>query len=374
MNRREFVKQLASTLAAAGFAGNSNAGIFSSIFGSTSGGLADIMANAVLNDFDVEYKVVGSYIAKQVINHYLPVAFVEIVNSPTDSLVLGTDTISGAYDMAAGNISLSNSGDSYTMGARIWSLPESARSMMLTPICKYCGDTSALFAPEQGVASVISAATSAKCFGGNALGALLGKLQDSLLAMSPLACIPQVYYDSNLDPNWTTNCHDMEIASTMAIDLGLDWETACSTGSSDLLSSILGRFGISAGDALNPCIGSWSTLFPRQAMVNEANPTMAAAITAYRALHLAAYYYGTFPYTLNLAGKFKMVYPFSSGTPFEIGSAAGRAGAELIGDFPGNDYKYGFVYMTPVTCTKFLSSMAGACIPLPPCTGNEMSS
>jgi len=370
MNRRKFLKAIGACCASCAFPSVSNAGLFDSVLGDIGGSMANIIAAAHFNDLELEYLVSSpTPLGKVVVNHFLPVAFIEVINSPVDSLIIPTGALSSVYDaLSVGQTTISQKGGAHSFNVRIWNVPGFVRYNMLTPYCKYCSDESALFAPEQDITSIASTISQAACFGSSALRAGLQKMQDKLMAMSPFGCMPTVYYDSSLDPNWANNCHDMAVTASMAASLGLNWEASCNTGlGSRLVQSIAGRFGLSAGDSINPCIGSWGTLFPRQAWVDEANPHMAAAITAYRALHLSAYYYGSFPYLTNLTGKFKMVYPTTSGMAFQVGGAESKAAAEALPISPVENLKYGFVYLAPVTCLKWPTSVVGACAPLPTC-------
>ena len=375
IDRRSFLKgsmgaATASTLAP----GIASAGLLDSVFSSSMGGFTGALAAAKFNDIELEYKTGGvdPFTGKFVVNHYLPVAFIEIVNSPTDSLVMGGDVFTTAADaLGIGQMSLSDDGMTTTGNVRIWNFPEIVSQNVLVPLCKYCGDTTAYFTPEQDLSMLISNGANPLCAGASVVQAAMQKLQDALLSASPLSCIPKVYYDSSLDPNWITACHDALVTSSLTASLGMGYESGCGLSGSSIASEIAGKLGLSFGDSINPCINSWGPLYPRQYSVTEVSPVLAAAILAYRALHLAAYYYATFPMKVGLGGKFKLVYPTGAAPAFGIGSSESKA---VMSNAPTTDItkNYGFLYLTPVTCEKYISSVAGVCAPLA-CTGTGLA-
>ena len=370
MDRRQFLKYAGGASIAA-TSPLSHSGLLDSAFGSSVGQFATVLANAVFNDLELEYiaGAPGFPPGKVAVNHYLPVAFIEIVKSPTDSIILGPDIFSSVY-AAAGSGGINTKRFVNTMNARIWNIPEFLRWALLTPLCKYCGDETAYFTPEQDISAIGSTVgAESVCAGGAAIAAGLQILQQKLIGLSPLSCMPQIYYDSTIDPNWRSGCHDLITTASIAATLGLSWEAGCESGAGEIIGKIASKFGLTAGDSINPCINSYGPLFPRQDTSHAANPTLAAAITAYRALHLAAYLYGTFPMKVGLSGKFKLVYPVTGTPAFDIGSSVSKL-ALSEAPLSATDERFGFIYLTPVTCSKIPWSTAGLCAPLPPCTGS----
>jgi len=239
--------------------------------------------------------------------------------------------------------------------------------MLMPSSCKYCEKSFAMFTPEQDLSAILGLAGEAACAGSSVLTRLTNKLQDFLLSALPFSCVPKIWYDTSLDPAWLTGCHDLAMATGLAASLGHASDTACSVGS-DLANNIAGRLGLDLTSAINPCIGSWGSLYPRSAATIEPNPVKAAAITAYKALHLAGFHYAFFPYKTGLSGKLKQVFPARpTSMAMPIGSGIASAAYEAT-PASVND-KYGFLYYAPVTCTKFPWSAADVCIPVPPCLG-----
>ncbi len=375
MHRRNFIKAVAAGMALKGI--DASAGALDSIFGSSTVDFSSLVAMGTINHLELEYIAGGPVCPvcpKIWINHYLPVAFIEIINSPTDSFFFANDVMDSLYGaIGASGISISDDGMQHTSHARIWDIPEHILAQMLLPFsCKYCDKSYATFTPDQDLSALISLAGDAACAGSSVLTRLQNKLQDQLMSALPLACIPKIWYDTTLDPAWISGCHDLAMSTGLAQSLGHTSDTACSVGSS-LASNIAGRLGLDLTGAINPCIGSWGSLYPRSAGTVEPNPVKSAAITAYKALHLAGFHYGFFPYKTGLSGKLKQVFPSRpTSLAMPIGSSIASAAFEVT-PASVND-KYGFLYYAPVTCAKFPWAAANYCFPIPPCIGSSAQS
>ena len=372
MKRRQFLKSIG--LMAAGTALSplkATAGMFDSILGSTVAGFGTILANSYFNELELEYKMAAPTPSfKCVVSHYLPIAFLEVINAPTDSILVGGKTMAAATQGSLlGSQVIEQDGAIQLNNVRIWSLPEILRFEMLIPLCKYCNDDSTYIVPEQMLSVAASTSTLAACGVESLLGGALGVIQDSIMNQLDFGCVPEIFYDSSFDPLWQTGCHDLATTTALAAASGTGYETMCQTGTASIVGSVLGSFGLPGGDSVNPCVGTWGTLYPRSSSANESSPALAAALTAYRALHLAAYTHGSFPMFVGLGGKMKMVYPVSSGTPMRIGDPIVGAILKELPSF--EDTNYGFIYLAPATCLKNYWTLVGACVPMPPCMGGD---
>lgn len=349
-SRRNFIKGAASTLAAA-----STYPQFAYSAPINTSSLAQMLS---INPIDLEYKAGGPCCpicpGTTIVNHYLPVAFVEIVNGPVDSLIMDFSNISQMAQYS--NIgSVDDFGSLHAV--RIWDIPYYLiDAAMGGQGCKLCDRSNATPLPPQTVSVASSIAGEIACNGGNVMQEAINRIMNQLTAQFPLQCIPQLIYDSNYDPSWRTGCRDISTAASYA---GI----SCDELSSTVLSSI----GVDLDGGLSPCVGSWGHLYPRQMRSIGLDVISSAALSAYRALHIAGYSTGDFPYRVDLGGKLKWVSPTSTvamtpGTPFEIFNA---------GQFVPPGEKFGFTWWSPVTCCKTIAGISSPCIPAIPCQGSS---
>jgi hypothetical protein len=353
LNRRDFLKTSAFSAGAA-LTPNISYGASTSI-----GALASFLS---INPIDLEYKSLGTCCGicpgTVIINHYMPVAFVEVVRGAMDSLVM---------DMGAvGDIGLANIGhtdNNYlenSFAVRIWDIPYfMIDAAMGGQGCKLCDRSQATPLPPQDVSVAASIPGEIACNGGNLMQEAIRRIMNRLTALFPFQCVPQLMYDSNFDISWRNGCRDIATATAMNGTAGL----ACN----DITGSILSSIGVDLSGGLDPCIGSWGPLYPRQMQTDGVDILTSAATAAYRALHIAGYSTGTMPYRVDLGGKLKWVSPvptlaMTPGTPKELFNA---------GQFVTPNSQYGFTWWAPVSCCKNSLTLSVPCVPAIPCQGSS---
>jgi hypothetical protein len=241
---------------------------------------------------------------------YVPVAFVETVRAPGDSLLelpLPGLTAPGA----AGTVSSSQSGLDNTAEVHVWRLSDSAWALSGQPPCLQCRPSDA-----RAPAPPPSAAADGACGPVSATVAAIAANIGSTVA--PL--VPALAYASEADEfNWRTGCRDL-----MAID---SWT--------------------------NPepfALGRWGALYPRQMRDLGTPPVVHSAKTAFRALSIARDQLGTLPYPVDRLGRMQQAYPAVS-TCFDVGE-------QPLPQAPGSprpvqtsgDGRYGWFYWRPTTC------------------------
>ncbi len=263
------------------------------------------------------------------IRRYVPVAIVETVRSPGDSMIAAMpflpstfrDALAAASGLGAtGSSSLSTTDN--TAEAHVWTLTD-------LPIpglsCLACGPASAL----------VPAAPPA---GGGAVAAICGAVAatDQALAAAAGALatpgMPRLVYASELDAvNWRTGCRD--VASALA--------------------------AIAAGSI--PTVGAWGALLPRQMRDIGPPPRLASALTGVRAMSLAREQLGVFPFPVDTQGKMQEAYPVVSAC-FRVGRLPlPTAPAAAMPAEVSPDGRYAWVYWRPVVCC-IGASMQAQCL------------
>lgn len=292
---------------------------------------------------------------KFVVTHYMPVAFVEVTKSGTDSFATG-----GMNATPWTSTAQSDGKESHEFEARVWDLPEIVIDLAFgLQSCRLCGkpkgpgnpadmiDTAALADLAAGVCldpvSIV----------GEQLQKSLQGIYDQLLDMLPGSdCIPKVLYDTSLDIHWRTGCRDMALAAPAGPICEIPGSAAGFTATDWV-----------GGGSFNPCVGHWGSVLPRQKTVLNHDIGTAAALTAYRAIHVAKHTWGTFPYSASLRGKLQQTIPNPT-----------------VGWFPGTNKmifnagrltpvngRWIFVWWVPVGCCKDINEIIGVCPPPIPC-------
>ncbi len=244
------------------------------------------------------------------VRRYVPVAIVETVRSPGDSLVAALPFLPSAPGGfgATGSSSLSTTDN--TAEAHVWTLAD-------LPIpgwsCLACGPSAARVPaapPTGGPAATICGTVTAT---DQALGAVAGALA--------APGMPRLVYASEFDAlNWRTGCRD----------------------------------GISALDAFAagamPMVGAWGALLPRQMRDIGPPPLRYSALTGVRAMSLARDQLGAFPFPVDTQGKMQQAYPVVSAC-FRVGRLPlPTAPASAMPAEPSSDGRYAWVYWRPVVC------------------------
>ena len=361
ITRRELLKRstlasLTATMTSMGLPQAAHASVLSA---------ASLATMLVIDPEDLEYKASGVCCplcpGTSIVNHYLPVAFVEVTKGGLDSIVmdLGATNVGGNLDVGTAD----NDFSGVNNNVRIWDIPYYLiDEAMLGAGCKLCDRSYATPGPTQLAAQVASIPIEVACNGGNVFQEALNKTIDAIASKFPLQCVPRIMYDSAYDPSWRNSCRD---AATAAGLYGHAGGVLCG---SELVGTIMAALGIDITGGLDPCVGGWGPLYPRQMRVDGTDALTAAALTAYRGLHVAGYATGTMPYKVDLGGKLKWVYPDKntamspgiSGKIFNFG--VGRSDRDV----------YGFTWYAPVTCCKDVLTLTAPCIPAIPCQGTSI--
>ena len=263
-----------------------------------------------------------------IVSHYQPVALCEVMKGGGDS----------AMGQPLGSIlSTGTDNNSYTsMQVRLWELPDWAIDLaMAFQSCRLCGVDAArtVNIPTSGLLDICGAG--ANVLQNKALNAFNQALPD---------CFPKLLYNTEFDPSWNTGCRDLSIASALGL-------LECNA-----ITSAINLFG------MERCVGSmWGPLYPRQMASHNDNAAVAAGIAAYRAIHVAGFGIGSFPFNAALqVGKLQQTSPFVT-TGFGAGSLILDTQMRL---WPVSlEEIYTFVWWVPVVCCKSWDEIMGFCEP-----------
>jgi hypothetical protein len=250
------------------------------------------------------------------IQMYVPVAFVETVRRPGDSLLTAWLPASAG---SHGTLSSSHSSLDNTAEAHAWLLGDAAWKLSGVLSCLRCqpSDARSLPPPPYAAADLACGATSAVV---GALGSNSGPGFSSVL--------PWLAYASEADSvNWRTGCRDL-----FALD---SWLT------------------------LDPVtLGQWGALYPRQMRDLGTAPVVYSAKAAFRALSIARDQLATLPFPVDLAARMQQAYPAVS-TCFDVGQQPlPQAPASDRPVQTSADGCYGWFYWRPVSCCVRFDSLA----------------
>ena len=249
---------------------------------------------------------------------YVPVAFVETVRAPGDSL-LGLPLPGPQAAEGASTLSSSHSGLDNTSEVHVWLLSDSAWMLSGQPPCLQCRPSDA-----RAPAPPPSAAANRACDPASAAVAAITSNVESSVA----SVVPALAYASEGDEvNWRTGCRDL-----LAIDSWINGEPVT--------------------------LGRWGPLYPRQMRDLGTPPVVYSAKTAFRALSIARDQLATLPYPVDRAGRMQQAYPAVS-TCFDVGE-------QPLPQAPGSprpaqtsgDGRYGWFYWRPTTCCVDLNSLS----------------
>lgn len=244
---------------------------------------------------------------------YVPVAFVETVRAPGDSLLW----LSLPGPVAPETLSSSHSALDNTAEAHAWVLGDAAWWLSGQPPCLRCSPSAA----QAPAPPVPSGAAEALC--GPAAAVV-----DALTGGQSAPSLPSLAYASEADSlNWRTGCRDLAASST--------WSLAGAAG-----------------------LGQWGSLYPRQMRDLGTPPVVYSAKTAYRALSIARDQLGSFPFPVDPFGRMQQAYPAVS-TCFGIGEQPlPQAPFSERPVQASPDGRYGWFYWRPVSCCVGVQSLA----------------
>jgi len=248
---------------------------------------------------------------------YVPVAFVETVRAPGDSLLGALPALPAPPASAlSGTVSSRSSGLDNTAEVHAWAIGDTAWELAARPPCATCRPSDAQVPPPAPMALPM-------CGQSLQLGAdSSGASQSSWNTM-----LPSLVYASELDAfNWHTGCRDQQAA--LLPDLPL------------------------AG-----ALGQWGPLHPRQMRDLGTTPIVFSAKTAYRALSIARDQLASFYAPVDLAARMQQAYPAVSAC-FAVGEQPLPEPVSSPQPVRASaDGRYGWFYWRPVTCCIGYESM-----------------
>lgn len=320
--------------------------------------LLDMTKFVVPDPLTLSYTVGGPCckfcLTKFVVMHYQPVAFVEVTRAGYDSFA------SSSRGNPLTSTVETDGKQQHSFDARVWDLPQIVIDLAFgLQACRLCGkprgignpmdkiDPSALNDLVEGVCETPASVVAEE------LKSSLESIYEQLLPTLPdIACIPKVLYDTSKDKHWVTGCRDTALASVAG--------PLCEVPGAGAGMTLTDWIG---GGAFNPCVGHWGSVLPRQKQVLNHDIQTAAALTAYRAIHVAKHTWKTFPYDASLRGKLQQTIPNPA-----VGWAPGTN--KLLynsGRSTPLNGRWIFVWWVPVGCCKNLNEIAGLCAPVTPC-------
>jgi hypothetical protein len=250
---------------------------------------------------------------------YVPVAFVETVRAPGDSL-LPLPLLASALADRPATLSSSQSGLDNTAEAHAWLLGDAAWLLAVHLPCLLCRPSDARSASPVSPAPV---------------DPLCGPASDTAAAFAPAnpsgfsPLLSALAYASELDSmNWRTGCRD--------------------------------RLAFGTAPAL---LGHWGSLYPRQMRDLGTSPIVYSAKTAFRALSIAREQLTTFPFPVDLAARMQQAYPAVS-TCFDVGEQPlPQASTSARPVQSSGDGRYGWFYWRLVSCCVGFESLAHCAAP-----------
>lgn len=287
------------------------------------------------------------------VRHYLPVAMVECITSPDDSVIIGSSTAS-----LSGTRRLSTSGPDRQTGfdTNVWAINDAVRSGLTYGFsnCGWCDsgdarDSHSSTSGPSGTGSLDAADNLMGC--GLSLGSIVSGL-NQLGGFSAGGITLPLAYSSGIDQeHWTTGCRDRFEATVRAPLVPPMCSVSLPDGVADALSERAGQIGnympgsISRSDV---CIGGMGPLYPRQMNAQGKTDPIGALVTAWRALHLAHFDLSTFNYRVDPNdNKWQMLYPNVGSSCFRLTDSVEHLEDEIG---VSEDGRYAFIYWTPVTC------------------------
>lgn len=271
------------------------------------------------------------------INHWLPVAFVEVIKAPGDTVAGGGGSIVTGTRIAKRH--------HQAFEARIYEIPDlmrltvfqnkslclcssneaKARGMATNTLGGPLGDLIAKGNPACGITDAMLRATI-----------------NQIVSAVPAGQLKLLYSTEQDRTNWHEGCRDLPISTA----LGMGPMACGATGVTNQVDSVLGTGLASKIPGNQMCVGSWGGLFPRQMMQQGLSELPGASMAAYRALHIAAFNTKTMPYEVSLSGKLQPVVPVVSDC-YRPGASLLQVDTTAVVNPIGT---YGFIWWVPVTC------------------------
>lgn len=320
------------------------------------------------------------------ISHGLPVAFVEVVHYPLDSVLIPGSVTGGVAGGMATRTSGSRKNSGVTYEARVWGIDDKIRNYLSAGLskCLWCSDRQADSKPPRGYAGIGGRAGRALASTNDALSWLLGcspantALEQAMneaqkeMGDSPIPLL----YSSELDAvGWRQGCRDAVaglIYSGVSLPMCGGWGMISSAGTG--LFNSMGEVGerlnidalenapalnryLDAGrdfiNSSNACLGDWGNAYPRVYRVEGASEQLAAVTVAWRALSLSRTAVKSMKFDVSTRGQLQQVYPEVQSECFKIGAPVSEVSDKLDsgGANPLEEGgRYVFIYWAQVGC------------------------
>lgn len=281
--------------------------------------------------------------SRLIVTHYLPVLFLEVYSGFGDSVFGQTGNVTTGTRVSDHR--------NQTYEVRVWEIPDAViDAAMGGQSCMLCSSQQARMAGQltSALSQTEGSPSGGLCGSDKATMGLLGSFNKALDGLD-MDCAPRLLYDTALDVlNWRTGCRD----------LGLNLSSAVACDSA--VSGTASKLGISGLGKMDTCVGKWGSLYPRQLRSVQMADILAAAMSAYRALHISSFTLGTNPYDGSQNGKLQFVYPDAS-LCFHPGEPSAR---EIESQVQISDNgMYGFLWWVRVSCCKSVTDLSGVCVP-----------
>lgn len=284
------------------------------------------------------------------VKHWIPVAFVEVVRQPLDSVFRPIPLPTVPSTKASSSMTRQE----HLFEVRVYKVDDNLRALLTLSVsnCAHCGDSS-VRKPIGGGASTFMdvAKTVAGAAGCSiediAIDEIMNAVSSTMGAVVPLA------YASDVDSEgWRKECRDSfvtKLTGGVIIPACLIDGGAAAVGS---VASMFGLEGIPGGPTEALCLGFWGPIYPRQMRVMGVPENTAALVTAFRGLHLAAHEFGSLPVDVTRSyGEFQPAFPSAKSSCITPGCSTLAVDA-IFRPRLGDDGRYGFYYWVPVECCQ----------------------
>jgi hypothetical protein len=288
------------------------------------------------------------------INMFVPVAFVETVGKPGDSLLAVPNFSSLLASVAGIGLSVGQSNHSAmdnTFEAKVWTLPDTV--MTLSPILPKC----IVCMPSDAV-DLVTAMPPPSTSGCEALDAVTARMASFLQGMPSIPFMPSLSYATEMDTvNWRTGCRDTSLTNLLQSNAFTCTAAAVAGQAGSVISKISGSNPLAKYFGNDSCIGTWGALFPRQMREVGNIAQIASAKTAYRALSVAKTQFGAVKFPVDLNGKLQQAYPAVSACFHPGDSPLPMVPLSAKPVVTSSDGAYGWIYWRPVTCCVSFTSL-----------------
>ncbi len=275
----------------------------------------------------VQWRIIGQCMLTPLVEHWIPLAWVETSPSGQHSFIDGVTATDGRTSvLRSATLESSSSARIMNFTNGLWRSSNIANAYQ-QQVCNV-SDAAVPAAPEPFPVS-------SDCNSGLSIAA--GLQQFDNLFRSVTTPLMTLAYDSSRDSGWASGCRDKsKVEEATAVSMRCD---------TDMLASELQPGGSAAGAAAaKNCLGRWGSVIPRQSREIGLSGPLASAKTAYRAMSTARSHLGRFPYPVDTNGKMQLAAPNPSPS-FRPGDRP--LPASIV---PNGARTYAWIYWRKVQC------------------------